>query len=255
MATIHTPPTGQASGSSSPVPDVAGWRKATAVAAGVVSVMALLTTVLAGELIPPLVVIALLFAGGAVAIVRTGAVDAAWPGYALAVFGVLALGGSMPFLVADLSHPESAAGFIPQMLLVCAVLLAGLGGVVSSRRAALPLPPVVATFVVVAVMGVIVSIVATATLSDDEAEPGDVEIVAEDVEYPAVVELEAGAVGFLVDNADPFRHTFLIEGTDVAQEVPGSTARRVEVDLEPGTYRYYCDVPGHEDMEGTLTVR
>jgi uncharacterized cupredoxin-like copper-binding protein len=25
-------------------------------------------------------------------------------------------------------------------------------------------------------------------------------------------------------------------------------------DLEPGEYRLYCDVPGHESMEATLTV-
>ncbi|MBA2581017.1 MAG: hypothetical protein H0V03_09310 [Thermoleophilaceae bacterium] len=28
----------------------------------------------------------------------------------------------------------------------------------------------------------------------------------------------------------------------------------VAVALEPGTYRYVCEVPGHDSMTGTLTV-
>jgi plastocyanin len=31
---------------------------------------------------------------------------------------------------------------------------------------------------------------------------------------------------------------------------------RIPIDgVEPGTYEYYCDIDGHEDMKGTLTVQ
>ena len=36
--------------------------------------------------------------------------------------------------------------------------------------------------------------------------------------------------------------------------VPVSTDVRIPADLAPGTYRYYCDIAGHESMEGTLVV-
>ena len=47
--------------------------------------------------------------------------------------------------------------------------------------------------------------------------------------------------------------SFVVEGDELATVWPSSAD--VELDLEPGEYRYYCDVVGHEDMEGTLVVQ
>jgi uncharacterized cupredoxin-like copper-binding protein len=58
-----------------------------------------------------------------------------------------------------------------------------------------------------------------------------------------------------VDNQDPFHHTFVIDGTDVREVLVASSSVRVPVDLAPGSYRFWCDVPGHESMEGVLDVR
>ena len=51
-----------------------------------------------------------------------------------------------------------------------------------------------------------------------------------------------------------------IEGNGV--DVDGKTVGKGEksiasADLKPGTYTFYCPVPGHEDagMKGTLTVK
>ena len=38
-------------------------------------------------------------------------------------------------------------------------------------------------------------------------------------------------------------------------ELPADSPVRVELDLAPGTYRYYCDIAGHENMQGTLVVQ
>ena len=83
----------------------------------------------------------------------------------------------------------------------------------------------------------------------------DVELFAEGIEYPEVLDASAGLIGFHVTNRDPVRHTFVIDGTNVKLEVPASKGRRVEVELAAGEYRFRCDVAGHERMEGVLTVR
>ena len=59
--------------------------------------------------------------------------------------------------------------------------------------------------------------------------------------------------------AEDIFHTFVIENAD-GDEVVASVRRtetdRGGVELEPGEYVFYCDVPGHREagMEGTLTV-
>ena len=73
-------------------------------------------------------------------------------------------------------------------------------------------------------------------------------------------EAAAGTVTVTYDNQADIPHDVTIEdesgqelgATDV---ITGSTAE-TSVDLAPGTYTFYCSVPGHRDqgMEGTLTV-
>lgn len=52
-------------------------------------------------------------------------------------------------------------------------------------------------------------------------------------------------------------HTLLIEGVkDLALRVDGEERTATLVELDPGSYTFYCDVPGHRDegMEGTIRV-
>jgi uncharacterized cupredoxin-like copper-binding protein len=59
---------------------------------------------------------------------------------------------------------------------------------------------------------------------------------------------------------DSLPHGIAIEGKGVDKDgnvvQPGGTST-VTVALKPGTYTYYCPVPGHRKagMEGTLTVQ
>jgi plastocyanin len=72
---------------------------------------------------------------------------------------------------------------------------------------------------------------------------------------------KAGKVAIEFNNPQAFSHDVAIEDsggktigkTDLVSE--GSTV--ATVDLKPGTYTYYCTVPGHREagMEGTLTVK
>jgi len=76
---------------------------------------------------------------------------------------------------------------------------------------------------------------------------------------PSEVQAEAGTISVaLTSEGGP--HTFTVElGTDndtVAQVfAPGETDTG-EIELEAGTYTFFCTIPGHRDqgMVGTLTV-
>lgn len=71
---------------------------------------------------------------------------------------------------------------------------------------------------------------------------------------------KAGQVTLVMPNKAPIDHDISIKGNGINQNGPkvgnGGTSK-VSVNLKPGTYEFYCSVPGHEagGMKGTLTVK
>jgi len=75
------------------------------------------------------------------------------------------------------------------------------------------------------------------------------------------VTAKAGAVTINYDNPASLSHDVVVEDesgkelgkTDLVSQGEASTT----VDLRPGTFTFFCDVPGHREggMEGTLTVQ
>jgi plastocyanin len=71
---------------------------------------------------------------------------------------------------------------------------------------------------------------------------------------------KAGAVTIAFNNASPLEHNLTIaQGSAVLAATPtftGGAARTLTLKLKPGTYTFYCTVPGHRQagMEGTLKV-
>ena len=70
---------------------------------------------------------------------------------------------------------------------------------------------------------------------------------------------KAGTVTVTFANPSSVPHAVEIEGNGVEAEsetVTGADAPPFEVELQPGTYEFYCPVAGHEaaGMKGTLTV-
>ena len=70
---------------------------------------------------------------------------------------------------------------------------------------------------------------------------------------------KAGKVTVDLSNPSPLPHGLAIEGNGVDQKgqtVSTGGHSTVTVTLKPGTYSYYCPVPGHEaaGMKGTLKV-
>ncbi|MPZ98210.1 MAG: hypothetical protein GEU80_02550 [Dehalococcoidia bacterium] len=219
----------------------------------VLAVIFIVIMVVNEAIIPPLIVFALVFAGLAYAVARWG--KKRWVLIVATVLAALALISNVPFIVEDLTHPETAFSFIPTVISVLAAVVAVIAGLGAIFGFAPSLArPLGGAAVAAALVVVVVSGFATAGVDDAEAQPDDVTVLAEGVEYPETLAAPAGTVGFFLDNQDLIRHTFVIEGHDVKEELPGSSTKRVEVTLEPGEYTYICDVAGHERMEGVLTV-
>lgn len=72
------------------------------------------------------------------------------------------------------------------------------------------------------------------------------------------LEAPAGKISIVLTNESSVPHNVSIEGNgvDVEGETFSGGERTLTVTLEPGTYTFYCSVPGHRQagMEGTLTV-
>ena len=70
----------------------------------------------------------------------------------------------------------------------------------------------------------------------------------------------AGKVSIAFTNMSPLEHNMTIESS--SGKVIGATptfkggSKTLSLDLKPGTYKFFCSVPGHRmaGMEGTLTV-
>jgi plastocyanin len=75
------------------------------------------------------------------------------------------------------------------------------------------------------------------------------------------VSAKSGSVTINFDNVQPLQHDVKVEDSS-GQELGGtdlvsSGTATATVDLQPGTYTFFCSVPGHRQagMEGTLTVK
>jgi uncharacterized cupredoxin-like copper-binding protein len=72
---------------------------------------------------------------------------------------------------------------------------------------------------------------------------------------------KAGKVAIAFTNASALGHNLTVESS--AGSVVGATptfeggSKTLSLNLKPGTYKFYCSVPGHRQagMEGTLTVQ
>jgi plastocyanin len=110
---------------------------------------------------------------------------------------------------------------------------------------------------VIFVLGVGLSIFSKATF--DAADPADADVALEAFEFEFSEEdlsADAGEVTVAVTNDDPVLHTFTIDELDVHVDLPAQETAAVTFDAEPGEYRFYCAITGHEElMNGTIEIR
>jgi plastocyanin len=70
----------------------------------------------------------------------------------------------------------------------------------------------------------------------------------------------AGQATIESKNDEPIGHNIAVEGNGIDQKGPvvqGGGTAKIQVDLKPGTYTFYCSVPGHRQggMVGKLVVQ
>jgi len=129
-----------------------------------------------------------------------------------------------------------------------------IAAVVSLRDGAASGAAIAAAFgVTVVVAGAIAAVLAPATVTG----AADLRVVSEKVAFDqTTLQAPAGQVTIELANRDLFWHTFTIDDLGVDLAVPVGGHRQVNFEADPGTYRFYCRIPGHEArMAGTLTVR
>lgn len=70
------------------------------------------------------------------------------------------------------------------------------------------------------------------------------------------VSATAGSITIDFTNMSSVPHNVMVEGSDGGTDTITSSSTTATVDLEPGTYTFFCSVDGHRaaGMEGTLTV-
>ena len=97
-------------------------------------------------------------------------------------------------------------------------------------------------------------------MTDAEAEvvpAGATDVQTVNVTFvPKSFEVPSGKVTVAVRNRDLFWHTFTIDALEVDVRAPVGRLRTATFEAEPGTYTYYCRIPGHATlgMRGTLRV-
>ncbi|MDQ3822973.1 MAG: plastocyanin/azurin family copper-binding protein [Actinomycetota bacterium] len=73
------------------------------------------------------------------------------------------------------------------------------------------------------------------------------------------LQANAGEVTLIMENPSPIPHNIAVKGNGVDEKgevVEKGGQSEVSATVEPGTYEFYCSVPGHEEagMRGELVV-
>ncbi len=93
--------------------------------------------------------------------------------------------------------------------------------------------------------------------TDNGSASGAVSLVAKEFEFsPTDISVEGSSFTVELVNEGAIEHDFSVEGTDVKVFAKASETATGEVELDPGTYTFFCSIAGHREggMEGTLTV-
>ena len=196
--------------------------------------------------------------------------------YFIHPWGLIAavLGGLFALLFASdgidlsLTSPESFFDFIfPLFSLLTAflLLLGGVGGLVQHfrKRASQEGPSVVSTIVkgalglvvVLAVISAVLTLVSLGEVSASEKEGATV-LTSKDDEFLETSLTVSSTGKILLNNRDPILHTFTIDALDIDVKMGPGREKVYELQSVPaGEYAFRCRVPGHEDMDGILTIR
>lgn len=198
----------------------------------------------------------------------------AWAQVLAALLSLLLLLLVVPFSIFNLLHPESAADFVPLMLLAVGTIFGLIGSVVSliqrvrhtlraaTRTESLALRIVLGCIMLLAVLSL--ALTATARTSVSVASKVNaIQVELRDARYsPSHLEAKAGqTIRIVVRNDDATLHTYTFDQAGVDVSIPPGAERLIEFQAPAsGVYQWYCiphsdpSANGRTGMFGTLTV-
>jgi plastocyanin len=234
---------------------------------GNVVVNIILQALIIQALIVPLTIIMVLY------LLIAGACATRWrwaPLLAVVFTLISVVPGAEPYIY-NLTHPADTALFITtlvSLVLLFVAVVAGVAATISERgQANLEYKPRWLTSFLVGTAAFTLGASLVATIPPSDAAAGvSAEALAQ---LPALVsvrnrfdqpELRAKAgelVALRLENSDSQTHSFDIDEFNVHVPMPtNAPALALFTPTEPGSYRFYCDIPGHTEagMVGTLIV-
>jgi plastocyanin len=235
-----------------------GWRRL-AVAAALANVVVFLLYGLGRGDREALGFAVLMLAGAALLWARPG-----W--FSLLVLGALFVNVELWMFPAANGNASNRVGLVDLLIpgSLVAFSLAGLIGVVGAalhRRDPDAGVGAAGTAGVLAVVFVATSLALVGLMTparSQEVPPGALLVETRNVAFdPTTLEASGDKVTVAVRNRDLFWHTFTVNALKLDLKVPVGRLRTATVDARPGTYRFYCRIPGHTSigMRGTLTIR
>jgi plastocyanin len=161
------------------------------------------------------------------------------------------------------AHDRLGSVLLP--VLISAVAVVGLLAIVLGALGRGPggprlTPTVAAAAWVVLAAGAMAAATAVGVGRTTTLPPGAVTVGARNTAFSTAhlraVRAADGTVTVLFDNHDLFWHTFTVDRLGVDLKAPTRGRREVTFRARPGTYTFYCAIPGHRTagMEGTLIV-
>jgi plastocyanin len=185
-----------------------------------------------------------------------------------ALFGAF----SMFWTAFGLEHYQSFFDFVPGVLLLPGAVIAiaaSIASMVAARRGNTSEKATggervwLRAVAGVVILAGVVSAALTVTGRQVDAGEADATVLAKEFEFhPDELRLAGGST-ILVNNEDPFFHTFTIDELDLSVELNTGSQILVEIPRRPGTYRFYCiphagsepsEDSDQEEMAGTLTI-
>jgi uncharacterized cupredoxin-like copper-binding protein len=168
----------------------------------------------------------------------------------------------LPAALTNAGHRAGPVGILLPAALAAASLAGLAGGVAAAARRRDPSAGGGAARRVgaVAVAAVAGALLVAAVVGPGPARPaaaGELALTMSNTAFrPTTLAAPGGRVTVAVANHDLFWHSFTIDRSAVSVDVPVGGASRVSFALAPGSYRFYCRVPGHRQagMVGTLVV-
>ena len=204
-----------------------------------------------GTVIPPVLAVGVVFAA-LIILVGTGR---RWVGLVATLFGLAAVGGNVPSMVEELTHPSSALAFILTLIATTAGVVLMVSGLAAFFRWPTKRGLVVWPGVAVVMIGSAIALLAASKVESVSMVEGDIAVVAKANEFsPDPLTATPGRVSVWIENQDGARHTFTSPGLDVDVDIAGLQSQRVEFEAPAGDYVFFCAVVGHEQMTTTLVV-